>query len=73
LGKQEASDPSIFLIFFQDAELKYMDDSTFTFIFMSLKRLSVFLFPEPGYYHEGHFGVRLENVLEVVKKQTKVK
>jgi hypothetical protein len=35
--------------------------------------LSVFLFSEPGYYHEGHFGVRLENVLEVVKKQTKVK
>jgi Xaa-Pro aminopeptidase len=39
---------------------------------MVLKPLSV-LFSEPGYYHEGHFGVRLENVLEVVKKQTKVK
>jgi len=33
----------------------------------------VLLFSEPGYYHEGHFGVRLANVLEVVKKQTKVK
>ncbi|KDR14160.1 Xaa-Pro aminopeptidase 1 [Zootermopsis nevadensis] len=30
-----------------------------------------FFSDEPGYYHEGHFGVRLENVLEVVKKQTK--
>jgi len=37
---------------------------------MVLKPLSVLLFSEPGYYHEGHFG---ENVLEVVKKQTKVK
>jgi hypothetical protein len=34
---------------------------------------SVFLFSEPGYYHEGHFGVRLENILEVVKKKTKVR
>jgi hypothetical protein len=33
----------------------------------------VFLFSEPGYYHEGHFGVRLENILEVVKKKTKVR
>jgi len=40
---------------------------------MVLKTLSVLLFSEPGYYHEGHFGVRLENVLEVVRKQTKVK
>jgi Xaa-Pro aminopeptidase len=31
------------------------------------------LFSEPGYYLEGHFGVRLENVLEVVKKKTKVR
>ncbi|PNF28969.1 Xaa-Pro aminopeptidase 1 [Cryptotermes secundus] len=30
-----------------------------------------FFSDEPGYYHEGHFGVRLENVLEVVKKKTK--
>ena len=50
-----------------------MNKYTLTFIFMVLKPLSVFPFTEPGYYHEGHFGVRLENVLEVVKKQTKVK
>ncbi|KAJ4433963.1 hypothetical protein ANN_16282, partial [Periplaneta americana] len=30
-----------------------------------------FFSDEPGYYHEGHFGIRLENVLEVVRKQTK--
>lgn len=30
-----------------------------------------FFSDEPGYYHEGHFGVRLENILEVVKKKTK--
>ena len=50
-----------------------MNKCNLTFIFMVLKPLPVLLFAEPGYYHEGHFGVRLENVLEVVKKQTKVK
>jgi Xaa-Pro aminopeptidase len=40
---------------------------------MVMQPLSTLLFSEPGYYHEGHFGVRLENVLEVVKKQPKVK
>ena len=50
-----------------------MNKCNLTFIFMVLKPVSVLLFSEPGYYHEGHFGVRLENVLEVVKKQTKVK
>lgn len=30
-----------------------------------------FLATEPGYYHNSEFGVRLENVLEVVKVQTK--
>lgn len=27
---------------------------------------------EPGFYKEGHFGIRLENVLEVVKKEPRV-
>lgn len=26
-------------------------------------------FPEPGFYSEGEFGVRLENVIEVVEKK----
>lgn len=50
-----------------------MNKCNLTYIFMVLKPRSVLLFAEPGFYHEGHFGVRLENVLEVVKKQTKVK
>lgn len=29
-------------------------------------------FSEPGFYKEGHFGIRLENVLEVVKKEPQV-
>lgn len=28
-----------------------------------------FLSNEPGYYNEGDFGIRLENVMEVVEKQ----
>ncbi|XP_071455726.1 xaa-Pro aminopeptidase 1-like [Hetaerina americana] len=32
-----------------------------------------FFSDEPGYYHEGEFGIRLENVLEVVKVETKYK
>ncbi|KAG8224297.1 hypothetical protein J437_LFUL007237 [Ladona fulva] len=32
-----------------------------------------FFSDEPGYYQEGEFGVRLENVLEVVKVETKYK
>jgi Xaa-Pro aminopeptidase len=60
-------------VLLQRAALVCTNKWTLTFIFTVLKPLSVFLFSEPGYYHEGHFGVRLENVLEVVKKQTKVK
>lgn len=28
-------------------------------------------FSEPGYYHEGEFGIRLENIVRVVKSETK--
>ncbi|XP_075217070.1 xaa-Pro aminopeptidase 1-like isoform X2 [Lycorma delicatula] len=30
-----------------------------------------FFTDEPGYYKEGHYGIRLENVLEVVRKEAK--
>lgn len=30
-----------------------------------------FLFPEPGYYEDGNFGIRLENVLIVKEADTK--
>ncbi len=28
--------------------------------------------PEPGYYEDGNFGIRIENVMEVVKADTEV-
>lgn len=34
-------------------------------------RLINFFFPEPGYYEDGKFGIRLENVLVVTEADTK--
>ena len=31
-----------------------------------------FLFTEPGYYEDGKFGIRIENLVVVVPKETKV-
>ena len=29
------------------------------------------LFPEPGYYEDGKFGIRIESLVEVIKAETK--
>lgn len=38
------------------------------FLFVVMYELSNVLILEPGYYREGDFGIRLENIMEVVEK-----
>lgn len=50
------------------AVVGYSNTNTFYFLFFENHVLKNF-FSEPGYYSEGEFGVRLENVVEVVEKK----
>ena len=41
-------------------------------IIVAIAVIIVFTFIEPGYYEDGKFGVRIENLVLVVKAETKV-